>query len=275
LNHLYSFIPFAQELSCFSLKDIFVVIIYIWQKPSLDWRGREMNIGTMQFLSRTLGRHVTYEVALPEEGAGDGPFPVLFQLHGLSDDHSAYSRYSTLILKTRLLPLIVVMPSGGLAHWTDIGPRERYETFLVEDLWEHVHRTFPVRPGRAAIGGHSRGGNAAVRLALKHPDRFCSAVSHSGAFYAPAEVTDLGTPEERSAYDIWRVRPATGSTAQIHLDCGTEDLFIDHNRRFHQHLLEIGVAHTYEEFPGGHTWEYWNDRLDVSLQRHLQALSRG
>lgn len=229
-----------------------------------------MNIGTMQFLSKSLGRHVTYEVALPEREVGEGLFPVLFQLHGLSDDHSAYSRYSTLILEARLLPLIVVMPAGGLAHWADVGPRERYESFVVEDLWEHVHRTFPVRKGRAAIGGHSRGGNAAVRLGLRHPDRFCSAVSHSGAFYDPAEVTDLA---DVTPYDIWQVRPQSRVPA-IHIDCGTEDFFIGHNRRFHRHLEELGVAHTYEEFPGGHTWAYWNARLERSLARHMAALEK-
>lgn len=231
-----------------------------------------MNIGTMQFYSPSLGRHVTYEVALPDAAAGPGPFPVLFQLHGLSDDRSAYSRYSTLILHALELPLIIVMPEAGLAHWADIGPRERYESFLIQDLWEHVQRTFHVRPGRAAIGGHSRGGNAAVRLGLKHPDRFCSVVSHSGAFYAPEEMADLQTPAELAAYDIWQVRPGATVPA-IHLDCGIEDSFIAHNRRMHAHLEQLGVAHTYEELPGGHTWGYWNERLAAALARHMQALA--
>jgi S-formylglutathione hydrolase FrmB len=233
-----------------------------------------MNFGTMQFHSPTLGYHVTYEVLLPDPTAGDGPFPVLFQLHGLSDNQSGYVRYSTLSLKARLLPMIIVIPGAGLAHWADIGPRERYETYLVEDLWNHVHRSFHVRPGRAAIGGHSRGGHAAVRLGLKHPDRFCSVVSHSGAFYDREEVKDLhGDEKALEAYDIWQVRPGE-RRPRIHLDCGTDDFFIGHNRRFHQHLTDLGVAHTYEEFPGGHSWEYWNDRLDVSLARHLEALER-
>lgn len=228
----------------------------------------------MQFHSQTLGHHVTYEVLLPEPSAGEGPFPVLFQLHGLSDHQSAYNLYSTLPLKARLLPLIVVMPGAGLAHWADIGPRERYETFVVQDLWDHVHQTFHVRPGRAAIGGHSRGGNAAVRLGLRHPDLFCSVASHSGAFYEPGEVADLqGDPRALEAYDIWRVRPGK-RLPELHLDCGVDDFFIAHNRRFHQHLLDLGVAHTYEEFPGGHTWQYWNDRLDTALTRHLEALNR-
>jgi enterochelin esterase-like enzyme len=111
-----------------------------------------------------------------------------------------------------------------------------------------------------------------VRLGLKYPDRFCSVVSHSGAFYAPEEVTDLaGDADALAAYDIWRVKPA-GGTPAIHLDCGVDDAFIGHNRRFTRHLHDLGVAHTYEEFLGGHTWDYWNERLDLALARHLQTL---
>ncbi len=228
-----------------------------------------MNIGQMQFNSDALGRHVSYEIAFPELEVGPGPFSLLFQLHGLSDDRSAYSRYSTLILKARLLPLIIVMPEGGLAHWADLGPRERYESFLINDLWDHVHRTFHVRPGRAVIGGHSRGGNGAVRMALRHPDKFCSAVAHSGAFYRPEE---LSGPDEQEHYDIWEVKPGA-SVPPIALDCGLEDQFLSHNRAYSEHLTRLGVAHTYAEFPGGHTWEYWNDRLDTALAFHLRNLA--
>ena len=33
------------------------------------------------------------------------------------------------------------------------------------------------------------------------------------------------------------------------------------------------IAHRYEEFPGGHTWDYWNARLPDSIARHATALN--
>jgi enterochelin esterase-like enzyme len=33
----------------------------------------------------------------------------------------------------------------------------------------------------------------------------------------------------------------------------------------HQQLTEHGIAHEYEEFPGGHEWPYWERHLADSL----------
>jgi S-formylglutathione hydrolase FrmB len=52
----------------------------------------------------------------------------------------------------------------------------------------------------------------------------------------------------------------------LRFDCGTEDTLIGVNRQLHQQLDEAGIAHTYEEFPGAHSWEYWNEHLADSLK---------
>lgn len=47
-----------------------------------------MSVATVQFRGQALGRLTSYQAILPE--IGDGPFPVLFQLHGLHDDASVF-----------------------------------------------------------------------------------------------------------------------------------------------------------------------------------------
>ena len=42
-----------------------------------------------------LARHTAYSVILPV--TGDGPFPVLLQLHGYSDDHTSWLYSSNLV----------------------------------------------------------------------------------------------------------------------------------------------------------------------------------
>jgi S-formylglutathione hydrolase FrmB len=83
------------------------------------------------------------------------------------------------------LPLIVVMPDGGRSFYTDAiaTPKAAYETVLVRDLIGFMDRTFQTLPERSGrvIGGLFMGGYGALKLALKHPDLFCAAVSHSGA----------------------------------------------------------------------------------------------
>jgi len=37
--------------------------------------------------------------------------------------------------------------------------------------------------------------------------------------------------------------------------------------------VEAGIAHVYEEFPGGHSWDYWSTHLERTLLFFAAALS--
>jgi S-formylglutathione hydrolase FrmB len=51
----------------------------------------------------------------------------------------------------------------------------------------------------------------------------------------------------------------------IRFDCGTEDSLIEPNRALHRALTELRVRHVYEEFPGGHDWQYWTQQVRRTL----------
>jgi enterochelin esterase-like enzyme len=51
----------------------------------------------------------------------------------------------------------------------------------------------------------------------------------------------------------------------LRLDCGRDDFLIEANRALHQRLHRAGIAHLYEEFPGGHDWSYWSRHLEDTL----------
>jgi S-formylglutathione hydrolase FrmB len=51
----------------------------------------------------------------------------------------------------------------------------------------------------------------------------------------------------------------------LRFDCGTEDSLIEENRLLHRQLTELGVPHTYEEFPGNHDWPYWTEHVRQTL----------
>src|SRR5262245_4365758 len=137
-----------------------------------------MPTGTIRMFSCALDGATTYSIFLPDaEVVGPGPYPVLLQLHGRLDDHSAWLEKSKLWVYVSVLPLIVVMPSGLNFWWSNLYPEQgvRYEDLLVQDLWTHVQATYPARPdSRWAIGGLSMGGFGAIRLGLKYPEKFCS-----------------------------------------------------------------------------------------------------
>jgi len=71
-----------------------------------------MSVLTVRFHSGALGKWTSFNVIHPDKG--EGPFPVLMQLHGYSDDSFAWLYNSNLVRQVADSPLIVVQPDGGL-----------------------------------------------------------------------------------------------------------------------------------------------------------------
>ncbi|MDA0711440.1 MAG: hypothetical protein O3B73_14670, partial [bacterium] len=59
----------------------------------------------------------------------------------------------------------------------------------------------------------------------------------------------------------------------IRIDCGTEDGLLLSNRTFHAHLDSLKIPHAYEEFPGAHTWDYWDAHVQDAISFHRRALA--
>jgi len=227
-------------------------------------------VATIQFMSKALGRRVTYTALLPE--TGEGPYKLVYMLHGKSDDHRAWLYYSNLERYARSLPLVVVMPDGGTSFWMNAGERERYEDFVIQDLDEHVRRTFHIAKGKVGIGGLSMGGYGAMRYALRYPERFGSVWSHSGAFLTKEEFAERGFASEDADIRVLAEQCDPDALGIISFDCGREDFLIEHNRSLHRLFEELGIKHNYYEHEGAHTWEYWDLHVREALAQHVQVL---
>ncbi|HOM82068.1 MAG TPA: alpha/beta hydrolase family protein [Armatimonadota bacterium] len=250
-----------------------------------------MSFGTMAFFSKALGRPKSYSIILPDyEGATGGPYPVLYLLHGRSDDHRAWTHWTSLDRYVRRLPLIVVMPCGERSFYCNTVEGDRFEDYLMQDLMAHIEGSYNVLKGRehTAIGGLSMGGYGAMKLGLKFPERFGSVGAHSSAFAVARKAWDEPTEREmrrifgpadspaRAENDPWvlaeRLAKEPDRLPALYIDCGTEDFLLECNREFHAHLNRLGIAHTYQEFPGTHCWEYWDQHIQDSLAHHCKAL---
>ena len=242
-----------------------------------------------------LAKMTSATVILPEN-AGPGPFPVFYLLHGLSDNHTVWTRRTSLERYVEGLPLIVVMPDGGRGWYANsiTEPAGAFETFIVRDLVGFVDRTFRTKAGQEGrvIGGLSMGGLGAVKLALKYSGMFCAAASHSGALWRPHERGPVyegsemhrifGDDPGGGANDVYALAERFGSEGKgrgddkggrrpaLWIDCGTEDGLLACNRQFHAHLERIGYTHEYVEYPGGHDWAYWDEHVRGAI-RFLSA----
>jgi S-formylglutathione hydrolase FrmB len=251
-------------------------------------------VATVHFRSEAIGTASSMNVILPHGVEFTGPFAVLYLLHGTSDDHTTWCRETGIERYVRELPLVVVMPDGGRAFYTDAYQGMAYERHITEDVIGFVERNLNVRTDRLgrAIGGWSMGGYGAMKLALKHPDVFGSVVAQAG-IYDLRPLYDLASdipPEGRAeAQRIFGPSPIGGRDdvfalaegidramlPAIRFDCGVEDQVIAHSRALHAHLERLSIPHEYREFPGAHTWAYWREHVQEAIQFHWRTLGEG
>ena len=242
-----------------------------------------MALCTVKFFSESLQKQDTMNAIVPD---GRGPFPVLYLLHGLSDDYSIWIRRTSIERYVEGMRLMVVMPDTHRSFYVN-DPRPGglpYEDHIIKDVIGFVDRVFPTiraRRGRA-VAGLSMGGYGAIMLGMRHPEQFCAAASHSGAFCFAhktrgdlPEMQALAAALPRAKYDVFSLarklkRPRRNLA--IRFDSGVDDFLIEDNRQFHRHLVKIGLDHQYAEHPGEHTWEYWDLHVQETLafvRKHL------
>ena len=242
---------------------------------------------TLQFRSPALVKACSMNVIVPENQ--EGPFPVFYLLHGLSDDHTIWMRRTSIERYVENLPIIVVMPDGGRSFYCNAVEGPAYEDHIIQDVIGLTDRTFntiPTREGRV-IGGLSMGGYGALKLALKFPNLFSSAVSHSGALGITKVKPENVRQDMRVEFpQIFGPNPFGGKDClyqladnidhnqlpALRIDCGTEDGLLQSNRDYHDHLTTLNIPHEYEEFPGAHTWDYWDIHVQEAIAFHRKSL---
>lgn len=200
-------------------------------------------------------------------------YPVLYLLHGFSDDASAWTEVGrahtildNLIAAGKATPMVVVMTLGygapefvtrGFGVFRDVALRqrnyERYRDALFTEVMPFIERSYQVRGDREsrAIAGLSMGGAESLFVGLNTLDRF----AWIGAF------SSGGLPEDFDATFAQLDARANDRLRLLWVACGTDDRLIDVNRRLHAWLLAKGVQHTMVETPGAHTWMVWRRNL--------------
>jgi putative tributyrin esterase len=190
--------------------------------------AQELDLRTVEFQSPSIGRTLKYNILLPHEyDRTSTRYPVLYLLHGLSQNYTAWGRQNSAPFYAGLYDdLIVVMLDGGnswYVNWSSSegGQKNNWADYVVKDAIGHVdatYRTIPRREGRA-IAGLSMGGYGSLVLGLRHPELFISIGSTSGALeharqaanrlkgLAPRQPARPLSPDEQAAADERRRAP--------------------------------------------------------------------
>ena len=249
------------------------------------------------FFSDVLGLCMTMHVILPQQTSEQiglegkttsGRHPILFLLHGLSDDHSIWLRRTSIERYVAPLGLAVVMPAVHRSFYADMKHGDKYWTYISEEIPSLAREFFPLSDQRdqTFVAGLSMGGYGAFKLALNCPEAFCAAASLSGVLCLEwSEWYEQATPDmqeqlnntfgDGAAYKGSRNDLAARANSlcktgilkpKLYQCCGTDDSLLEANRRFKQFIEPLGFDYTYEEEPGAHEWGYWDTKIKRVLE---------
>ena len=244
----------------------------------LSWETSDVPHGEVHhhfYTSRVVGDRRDYYVYTPPgyDPRDKQTYPVLYLLHGYSDDASGWTAVGranvildNLIAAGKAKPMIIVMPlgygepkilephSGAFRDRaiTDRNFQKFREALLTEVLprVESEYRTAKDRSSRA-IAGLSMGGAESLLTGLNTLDQFAYIGAFSSGGFTPEfekEFPDLDGKSNSRIKLLW-------------IACGTEDRLIDINRNFRKWLAAKNIAHADIETPGMHTWMVWRRNL--------------
>jgi len=246
------------------------------------------------FFSESLKISTGMTVLLPQSCEGQigmegsestEPPGVLYLLHGLFDDHTAWLRYSAIERYVESRSLAVVMPNAHRSFYTNMVSGGAYWTFISEELPKLVGSFFNVSRDwrKTFVAGLSMGGYGAFKLALAHPSRFAAAASLSGCL----DIHSIATEEKAATRDEYESifgpldqlpgsendplalldRFPTSGKTKFYQCCGTEDFLYEENLTFRDRAQAKGLDLLYEEHAGEtHEWSYWNRQIQRVLE---------
>jgi len=237
-----------------------------------------VQVDTISVFSTKMKKEVKSVVILPENYTNKKHYPVVYLLHGYSDNYAKWVKTVPAIktLSTEY-QFIIVCPDGGYSSWYFDSPIDstcQYESYITRDLLPYIDTHYTTIPNRTsrAITGLSMGGHGALYLAIRNPNLFGNAGSMSGG-------VDLRTSTK--AYDISKrigtidanhaewdnrsvinmVNDLKNNELNLIIDCGISDFFYQINAGLHRRLMALKIDHDYIERPGEHNWKYWDNSI--------------
>ncbi len=254
-------------------------------------------IETLSLDSKILKMERKYAVYLPPDyETSERSYPVLYLLHGASDDQTGWIQFGEVMRITdeaikngTATPMVIIMPDAdtkymGYANHPD--GNWNYEDFFFDELMPHVEEKFRIKSQKRyrAVSGLSMGGGGTFAFALHRPDLFQSACPLS-ASTGPVRIEDIGAYFKRrniqgntqkdkewffKKYCITELVKSMDtkeiSSVRWYIDCGDDDFVYEGNSLIHIDFRKRDIPHEYRVRDGAHNWTYWRESLPEVLR---------
>jgi enterochelin esterase-like enzyme len=259
---------------------------------------------SLSFYSKILGQPIKFSVVLPENYYSDNQkYPVVYLLHGLGDDETAWIEYGRInqvadkaIRNSEISPMIFVIPQGFRTYYVnDYEGKFRYQDMFTQELIPQIdsmYRTIAKNTKRAVMG-YSMGGFGALILALKNPQLISITVPLSISIRTDEQYMEEDASEwdkqwgslfggvgmkgkdriteyykQNCAFHIFAdTNPEKFKGLKILIDNGDDEhTLCRSNEELHILMREKSIPHEFRVRDGGHSFDYWYSALPVALR---------
>jgi S-formylglutathione hydrolase FrmB len=209
-------------------------------------------------------------------------FPVIYFLHGLPADASAYRGNTWLAnAMANVGSAILVLPQGSRDGDTDPeylnwGDGRNWENYIARELPSYIDahfRTIRSRAGRAIVG-LSAGGYGATIVGLHHPRTFSVIESWSGYFHPtdPTGTQPLDRGPAANAHNLFAGLKGTSTFFAFYVGRG-DSRFLAENQRADRELVAAHIPHVFDVYAGAHTTALWQGHAVAWLRLALRHLA--
>jgi enterochelin esterase family protein len=245
--------------------------------PAQPWEMADVRHGTLHrhfYRSSIVGDGRDYYVYTPPnyDPKSKTRYPVLYLLHGYSDDASAWTVVGkanlildNLIAQGKAKPMLIVMTLGYGAPellkrgWTNLHEGDLwqrnlklYSDSLIQEVIPAIEKEYNVSGNRKdrAIAGLSMGGAESLLTGLTNIDKFAWIGAFSSAVFDEPNQTfpNLNDKEGAKLKLLW-------------IGCGKQDRLLEPNRTFKSWLKTRNIEFSDVETEGAHTWPLWRRYL--------------
>lgn len=244
------------------IKSLFALVVVCMGSKMFSQKVDSLNI-----YSTSMNKEIKTLVVHPSN-SGDEKLPTVYILHGYSGypKRTLTQDIPSLSALSEEMRMIFVLPDGNYDSWYIDSPRLKYETFIAKELTDYIQKKYKSDQSKTALMGWSMGGHGALYIGSRHQETFTAIGSLCGVIDFVPFGKEYGVPkllgenpEKWTTYTaISQINKLKDSRQKILIGCGTDDILIAQNRKFHEQLISLNIPHIYEERPGGHDASYWS-----------------
>ena len=226
------------------------------------------------FRSETMDMNTSMTVILPE-GVKQSEVPVVYLLHGLADNCTGWSRYTSVERYARERGVALVIPEVQRSFYSDMDQGIAYFTFIHDELPEICRNFFGFSPAREKnyIMGLSMGGYGTLKCVLQTPERYAGAAAFSAVADIAQYVSCQDGKEKRQLQAIFGAslhipaesdlfalvgKVSAPALPRLYMACGEQDGLFDSNARLASKLEGLGADIRFEHWAGIHNWVFWD-----------------